>query len=78
MVQYSAKILQCMRKLRSDPTCVDAIFTLGVIYASEGHRAKALKCIRRLEALQASYPGLRLLKEKIEESDTKGLREILR
>ncbi len=65
MSDNASKLLQCTRRLRADPTSPDALFTLGVIYALEGHRAKALRFLRRLEALSPSYPGLDVLKERI-------------
>ncbi len=65
MSDNASKLLQCTRSLRADPTSPDALFTLGVIYALEGHRAKALRFLKRLEVLSPSYPGLDVLKERI-------------
>ncbi len=68
MRENATKLLQCTRRLRSDPESADALFTLGVIYAVEGHWAKALKLLRRLEALMPSYPGLQRLKTRLLDS----------
>ncbi len=68
MRENATKLLQCTRRLRSDPESADALFTLGVIYAVEGHWAKALKFIRRLEDVKPTYPGLRRLKRRVAES----------
>ncbi len=61
----ATKLLQCTRMLRANPRSADALFTLGVIYALEGHRAKALKFLKQLEAVKPSYPGLSRLKRRI-------------
>lgn len=65
MLRHVAKLRSCVVALRSDPADVDALFTLGVIYAVEGHRAKALKYLRKVEALDPEYPGLDRLRERI-------------
>lgn len=65
MVRYVEKYLQCLERLRDDPLCVDALFTLAAIYAVEGHRAQALDYVRKAEFLDAEYPGLLLLKGRI-------------
>lgn len=65
MREHAEKLLQCTRELRSDPTSPDALFTLATIYAAQGHRAKAMKFLRRLELTKPSYPGLEPLKKKI-------------
>jgi tetratricopeptide (TPR) repeat protein len=73
MLRHAAKLRSCVVALRANPADVDAIFTLGVIYAVEGHRAKAIKCLRKVEALDPSYPGLDRLRERILGSSPEGL-----
>lgn len=65
MREHATKLLQCTRRLREDPTSADALFTLGVIYALEGHWVKALRFLRRLEAVKPAYPGLKELKHRV-------------
>lgn len=65
MVRYVEKYLQCLERLREDPLSVDAYFTLAALYAVEGHRARALACLRKAEFLDAAYPGLPQLKARV-------------
>ncbi|MFQ5838852.1 MAG: tetratricopeptide repeat protein [Thermoplasmata archaeon] len=74
MLRHRAKLLRCLVALRADPKDVDALFTLGVIYASEGHVAKALKYLRKVEAVDPFYPGLEHLKGRVIDSIPEGLR----
>jgi tetratricopeptide (TPR) repeat protein len=67
MLRNAAKLRSCVRALRSNPADADALFTLSVIYAVEGHLAKALKYLRKVELLDPSYPGLDRLRERISE-----------
>lgn len=65
MTRNASKLLQCLRTLRYEPDSADALFTLGVIYATEGHRSKALRFLRKVQALEAAYPGLRRFMDKV-------------
>ncbi len=65
MLRHASKLLQCLRTLRYEPDSTDALFTLGVIYAAEGHRSKALRLLRKVEALETAYPGLRRFMDKV-------------
>ncbi len=64
-MRHASKLIQCLRTLRYEPDSTDALFTLGVIYAEEGHRSKALRFLRKVEALEDAYPGLRRLMSKV-------------
>ncbi len=77
MREHAGKLLQCARRLREDPASADALFTLTVIYALEGHRAKALRFLRRLEALVPAYPGLGELKGRVLKLAPRRLRRTL-
>lgn len=65
MLRYGAKLLQCLRQLRYEPNDPDAMFTLGVIYAAEGHPGKAVRFLQKVQRIQASYPGLGRLMRKV-------------
>ncbi len=65
MTRHASKLLQCLRTLRYEPDSTDALFTLGVIYASEGHRSKAIRFLRKVQTLEAAYPGLRRFLDKV-------------